>query len=75
MLLYQYAVIIRERKRGAVPQDFDLIGTEFHRWVRDHEERLGLNASAEFARFIERDFLLLWALVSTIALASETRTG
>jgi hypothetical protein len=52
----QYAESIRERKRGAAPQDFDLIGTEFHRWVRDHEERLGLAASAEFARFIERDF-------------------
>jgi hypothetical protein len=52
----QHAESIRERKRGAVPQDFDLIGTEFHRWVRDHEESLGLAASAEFARFIERDF-------------------
>lgn len=52
----QYAQSIRERKRGAEPQDFDLIGTEFHRWVRDHEEALGLDASAEFARFIERDF-------------------
>jgi hypothetical protein len=52
----QYAESIRERKRGATPQDFDLIGTEFHRWVRDHEERLGLKASAEFGRFIERDF-------------------
>ncbi len=27
----QHAQNIRERKRGAVPQDFDLIGTEFHR--------------------------------------------
>jgi hypothetical protein len=52
----QYAESIRERKRGAAPQDFDLIGTEFHRWVRDHEERLGLTASTEFGRFIERDF-------------------
>ena len=52
----QYAESIRERKRGATPQDFDLIGTEFHRWVRDHEDRLGLVASAEFGRFIERDF-------------------
>jgi len=52
----QYAESIRERKRAAEPQDFDLIGTEFHRWVRDHEKELGLKASAEFARFIERDF-------------------
>ena len=27
----QQAETIRERKRGALPQDFDLIGTEFHR--------------------------------------------
>ena len=26
--------------------DFDLIGTEFHRWVRDHDEGLGLTSSA-----------------------------
>jgi len=52
----QYADSIRERKQGATPQDFDLIGTEFHRWVRDHEKLLGLDASAEFARFVERDF-------------------
>jgi hypothetical protein len=52
----QYAESIRERKRGAAAQDFDLIGTEFHRWVRDHEERLGLTAGTEFGRFIERDF-------------------
>jgi hypothetical protein len=52
----QYADSIRERKSGAEPQDFDLIGTEFHRWVRDHEGRLGLATSLDFARFIERDF-------------------
>ena len=52
----QYAKTIRERKRSAVPRDFDLIGTEFHRWVRDHRETLGLNASADFGRFIERNF-------------------
>jgi hypothetical protein len=52
----QYAESIRERKRGATPQDFDLIGTEFHRWVRDQEEHLHLQVSADFSRFIERDF-------------------
>lgn len=52
----QHAQTIRERKAGALPQDFDLIGTEFHRWVRGHEESLGLRTSTDFARFIERDF-------------------
>src|SRR5205807_1786884 len=49
----QYADTIRERKGGAVPRDFDLIGTEFHRWVRDHQKDLGLRDSADFARFIQ----------------------
>jgi uncharacterized protein DUF262 len=52
----QYADTIRDRKRGAVPQDFDLIGTEFHRWVRANEERLGLAKSSDFVRFIDQDF-------------------
>jgi hypothetical protein len=54
----QYAASIRERKAGASPQDFDLIATEFHRWVRDNETRLGPGVSADFAQFIERDFAL-----------------
>lgn len=52
----QHARKIRERKRDAKPEDFDLIGTEFHRWIRDQEEYLGLTKSADFARFIQRDF-------------------
>ena len=52
----QYANTIRERKRGATPQDFDRIGTEFHRWVREKREVLGLQGGPDFSRFIERDF-------------------
>lgn len=70
----QYAQSIRERKRGAVPRDFDLIGTEFHRWVRDHEEALGLTASAEFARFIERDFAFYAGWYERVRRAAETLT-
>jgi hypothetical protein len=51
----QYAASIRERKKNALPQDFDRIGTEFHRWVRDNTKSLGLERSSDFARFIERD--------------------
>lgn len=70
----QYAESIRERKRGAAPQDFDLIGTEFHRWVRDHEEALGLAASAEFARFIERDFAFYGRWYERLRRAAESLT-
>lgn len=52
----QYAESIREHKKGAKPEEFDRIGTEFHRWIRDHNERLGLTSSNAFAQFIEYDF-------------------
>src|SRR5437867_2116559 len=70
----QYAESIRERKPGATPQDFDLIGTEFHRWVRDHEKVLGLKSGAEFARFIERDFALYGHWYERLRRAAETFT-
>jgi len=52
----QYATKIRERKKGARPEDFDRIGTEFHRWLRDTAETIGLKQSDDFYRFIDRDF-------------------
>ncbi len=67
----QYAESIRERSRGAEPRDFDLIGTEFHRWVRDHEERIGLASSADFARFIERDFAFFGGWYERLRRAAE----
>lgn len=71
----QYAESIREHKRGAAPQDFDLIGTEFHRWVRDHEERLGLSGSEGFARFIERDFAFYGRWYECLRRAAESLTS
>jgi len=71
----QHAESIRERKRGAAPQDFDLIGTEFHRWVRDHEDQLGLTASAEFGRFIERDFAFYVRWYERLRAAADTLTA
>lgn len=52
----QYASKIRERKRGAKPEEFDRIGTEFHRWLRDASGAIGLTTSDAFFRFIDRDF-------------------
>ncbi len=52
----QYAESIRDRTRGAEPRDFELIGTEFHRWIKNHNERLGLHSSNDFVHFIENNF-------------------
>src|SRR5207253_11452731 len=71
----QYAESIRERKRDALPQDFDLIGTEFHRWVRDCKERLGLGSSQDFARFIERDFAFYCGWYERLRRAGDALTA
>lgn len=52
----QYATKIRERKKGAIPEDFDRIGTEYHRWVRESAGKVGLTSSDHFWRFIHEDF-------------------
>jgi hypothetical protein len=70
----QYAASIRERKRGAAPEDFDLIGTEFHRWVRDHEDRLHLNTSKDFVNFIDRDFVFYSQWYERLRSASRSLT-
>jgi uncharacterized protein with ParB-like and HNH nuclease domain len=48
----QYAESIRERKKNAVPGEWDRIGSEYHRWVRDQAQRLGLKNSDTFRDFI-----------------------
>jgi hypothetical protein len=70
----QYADTIRDRRRGALPQDFDLIGTEFHRWVRDREDRLGLEKSSDFVRFIDRDFAFYSYWYERLRLAADQLT-
>jgi hypothetical protein len=52
----QYADTIRERKKSATNQAFERIGTEFHRWLRDCREQVGLTKSQDFIDFIQRDF-------------------
>lgn len=52
----QYAETIRERKKNATPLDFDVIGTAFHKWVREHNSQMNLNKSKEFEDFILKQF-------------------
>ncbi len=54
----RYADSIRPGKRGAENKDFERIGSEFHRWVRDQKELVGLTAPDAFVPFVleELDF-------------------
>src|SRR6266700_274092 len=48
----KYADTIRERKKGAVNKDFDIIGTTFHKWIHDESKRIGLKSSMDFRDFV-----------------------
>ena len=52
----KYANTIRGRKKDATPEDFDIIGTAFHKWMRDNHKRMGLRSSNDYRVFINRDF-------------------
>ena len=70
----QHARSIRQGRQGASPEDFDLIGTEFHRWVRDREHELGLTASDAFHRFVTHDFDFYARWYSVLRDASNSMT-
>ncbi len=70
----QYAQKIRERKKNALPEDFDRIGTEFHRWVRDAAADVGLLQADDFFRFIDREFEFYSRCYLLCIAASETLT-
>ena len=69
----QYSTKIRERKKDAKPEDFDLIGTEYHRWVRNHAYQIGLKAPADFYQFVMRDLRYFAALYLRLLDAASTR--
>ena len=52
----QYAESIRERKKDAKNEDWESLGTRYHKWVRDEHKKLNLIKSEDFAEFILRDF-------------------
>ena len=68
----QHSNKIRERKKDAYPEDFDLIGTEFHRWVRNNAISLGLSSTDAYYMFIKNDFVFYSQQYLKLLEASET---
>ena len=68
----RYAESIRPGKKGAENKDYERIGSEFHRWVRDHKENLGLKDSNDFTRFVKQD--LDFYARQTLAIRKAART-
>lgn len=69
-----HAESIRPGKKGAENKDYERIGSEFHRWVREHKRRLGLRAEDGFIRFVKRDLDFYAQRYAEIRLAAATLT-
>ncbi|MDB4453917.1 DUF4268 domain-containing protein [bacterium] len=51
----RHADTIRPGKKGAENKDYERIGSEFHRWVRDQKDQLKLADSDSFVQFVRKD--------------------
>lgn len=54
----QYGETIRERKKNALPGDFDVIGTAFHKWIRENANNIGLKKSIDYSDLVQKEFIL-----------------
>jgi uncharacterized protein with ParB-like and HNH nuclease domain len=71
----KYADSIRPRKRGASNQDFEHLGTSYHKWVRDNRDRVGLKTSANFEDFVTNYFDQFAKHYTRIGKAKQTFTS
>ena len=51
----RYATTFQTKGGGERSKDYERIGSEFHRWVRDQRKEIGLTNSESFARWVLRD--------------------
>lgn len=53
----QFAETIRDRKKDAKQEDYEIIGDTLHKWVRENKNQLDLKKSADFEKFISVHFV------------------
>lgn len=66
----QYGRTIRTSTGSTRDHDYDRIGAEFHRWVRDEDKYIELLHSDDYYRFIDRDMKSYAGLYERIQFAS-----
>lgn len=69
----QYAETIRQRSRNATPEDFEKIGTEYHRWI---QRNLNFSNGDQLHKFITHDMpffaeLYIKILNASVSLKSD----
>ena len=59
----KYAQTMRDTKKGSDDKDFEIIGREFHQWVRNNAKKIGLKTSINYKNFVCKEMPLfadLW---------------
>ncbi|PZO37602.1 MAG: hypothetical protein DCF17_15650 [Shackletoniella antarctica] len=70
----QHAETSRERKAGATDKDWELIGSTFHRWVRDNDTHLTLGTQSANLEFITTHFTFFAKAYQLVLNASRIYT-
>lgn len=71
----KYAESIRERKKGSTNKDFEIIGVQFNRWVRDRKQLLGLNTTEDFFNFVKEFEFFAKVYLKTKKLSDQLNEG
>ena len=53
----KYAETIKQHAPGAHDEDFEIIGTKPHRWLKDKQDKIGLSEIDDYRKFIEHNFV------------------
>ena len=70
----KYAMKIREGKKDAVDQDYEIIGREFHEWIRTNHSQIGLIRSDDYKKFIDKEFKFYASVYLKLKKYSENYT-
>ncbi len=70
----QYADSIRDRRAGAADKDWELIGTTFHRWLRDNADRVRVGDGRQNLRVMTEEFPFFARAYRQVLDASRTYT-
>lgn len=50
----KYAQNVRGKTKGAQPEDFEIIGDSYHRWVMDNKSKLALSTSDDYEELLSK---------------------
>jgi len=70
----QHAETIRDRKAGSTDKDWELIGSVFHRWVRDNSKRLKLGSELSNVHLMSTELPYFTKAYKIILEASQNYT-